>query len=63
MRKLLGSVLLFASLFVVGCGEDVPDPREQEGFVDTTDPSKVMGLPQDPNADPTGGGTEGAPKE
>ena len=60
MRKVIGFTLLLLSLVAIGCGEDKPDPREQPGFVDTTDPSKVMGLPADPNegVDPDAAATE-----
>ncbi len=51
MRKAFALLLLLACPVLVGCSgeEDKPDPREQEGFVDTTDPSKVMQMPADPN--------------
>jgi hypothetical protein len=44
--------LLLGSLFLSGCGEKQPDPREEPGFVDTSDPSKVMELPKDPRKQP-----------
>ena len=59
MRKALGFALLLTSLFVLGCAEDKPDPREQPGFIDTTDPSKVMALPTDPNEGLDEGGAAG----
>ena len=42
MRKLLSLLFILSVICVVGCAEKRPDPRQQEGFVDTSDPSKVM---------------------
>lgn len=36
-----GFVLLACLACAQGCGESKPDPTKREGFVDTTDPSKV----------------------
>ena len=49
MRKVLCFALVMVAMVVVGCQKERPDPRKQEGFVDTSDPSKVMGLSSDPN--------------
>lgn len=45
-QQLMFATLLVVTLGVIGCGESKPDPREREGFVDTSDPNKVqMGPP------------------
>ena len=41
-----------------GCGPSRPDPREQPGFKDTTDPSAIPQLPENPEEEAGGQGGE-----
>jgi hypothetical protein len=43
MRCVFSLLLLLPLLLpCLGCGSGKPDPREREGFVDTTDPDAIM---------------------
>ena len=49
MKYLVCASLMFILLFGgMGCQKKKPDPREQPGFKDTSDPSTILQLPQDP---------------
>jgi hypothetical protein len=50
MRRLFALLLL--AVLVAGCGEKQEDPTKREGFIDTSDPTKIQMLP--PNAQDTG---------
>jgi hypothetical protein len=41
MKMVMPLLVAGALLFVVGC-KDKKDPRDRPGFVDTSDPSKVL---------------------
>lgn len=45
MRSLVAllaiSAISLAALPLVGCGSSKPDPREREGFIDTSDPGET----------------------
>ncbi len=45
MRRLFALLLL--AVLVAGCGEKKEDPTKQEGFIDTSDPTKIQMLPPD----------------
>ncbi len=50
MRRLFALLLL--AVLVVGCGEEKEDPTKREGFIDTSDPSKIQMMP--PNVKDSG---------
>jgi PBP1b-binding outer membrane lipoprotein LpoB len=45
MRRLFALLLL--AVLVAGCGEKKEDPTKREGFIDTSDPTKIQMLPPD----------------
>jgi hypothetical protein len=46
MRRIFALLLL--AVLVVGCGEKKEDPTKKEGFIDTSDPSKIQMMPPNP---------------
>jgi hypothetical protein len=60
MRTLYALLTLLPLLMLFqGCGGGKPDPRDREGFVDTTDPDAIM-IEMGPPPRP-GGGAAGGP--
>ena len=40
--------LLMLAVLIVGCGEKKEDPTKREGFIDTSDPTKIQMMPPNP---------------
>ncbi len=43
MRRLFAFLLL--AVLISGCAEKKEDPKKREGFIDTSDPSKIQMVP------------------